>query len=410
MTDLPKPPQTPPSQSAGTTPPIVRAPAWPDEVVPSPPVEDLAAPSGRVSTAITDRSVPAAIVGALIGAMLGTAGTLVAVRSEDATVAAPAAQGPASVPAPVVEIAGGDEIGVVTAVAEAVTPSVVRIDVVVAGSPEPAGLGSGVIYRSDGYILTNNHVVQGANALNVRLASGETLEGEVVGTDPTNDLAVVRVDRQGLPAVNIRTTAVRVGEQAIAIGSPFGLDASVTAGVVSALNRNLQDEQLLIANVLQTDAAINPGNSGGALVDSQGRLIGINTAILSGSGGSQGVGFAINSLIAVDVADELIENGFVRHAFLGITGITLTEATADRLGVDADGGAVIDTVDPGSAAGDAGLRSEDIIVAIDGDPIDSMDELVLAIRLRDPGDEVVLTVIRGGARRQIEVVLGERPR
>ncbi|MFT5223143.1 MAG: S1-C subfamily serine protease, partial [Glaciecola sp.] len=382
-----------------------------DPPAPGSSVPTLLPPPGPAPSPARGKGLPIALVGALVGAALGTAGTLALVRTTtayDVRVASPA---PVSVPAPIVQVTGASEVSVVTAVAEAVTPSVVRIDVVSTGDVEPSALGSGVIFRSDGYILTNNHVVQGANELRVRLASGETLDAEIIGTDPTNDLAVIRVDRNDLPAVNVRQSRVRVGEQAIAIGSPFGLDASVTAGVVSALNRNLTaDEGMLIANVLQTDAAINPGNSGGALVDAQGRLIGINTAILSGSGGSQGVGFAINSLLAVDVAQELIVNGFVRHALLGITGVTISAQAAQSLGIDADGGAVVDTVQAGSAADIGGLQAQDIIVAIDGTEITSMDELVLAIRLRDPGDEVLLTIIRDGDQIERRVVLGERSR
>lgn len=381
--------------------------AAPSSVRPPDTIVTFDAPAARQP----GRGVPAALVGALVGAVLGTAGTLAVVRSSDAYSTPVAAAPTAQVPAPVVQVTGNGDGEVVTAVAAAVTPSVVRIDIVTSGSLDPTGLGSGVIFRSDGYILTNNHVVSAADTLRVRLASGETLDAEVVGTDPTNDLAVVRVMRDGLPAINIRETPVQVGERAIAIGSPFGLDASVTAGVVSALNRNLTAEDgLLIADVLQTDAAINPGNSGGALVDGQGRLIGINTAILTGSGGSQGVGFAIAAPVAVTVAEELIANGFVRHAFLGITGVTISAEAAQRLGVDADGGAVVDTVQPGSAAADAGLRRDDLIVAIEGEKITTMDELVMVIRRRSPGDELSFTVIRDGDRIELTAVLGERPR
>lgn len=351
------------------------------------------------------RGVPMVAVAALVGASLGTLGTLAVVHTTGLF------DGRVVASAPIVQVVGGNDISVVTAVAEAVTPSVVRIDIVTDGEIDATGLASGVIYRADGYILTNNHVVRQADRLRVRLASGETLDAEVVGTDPTNDLAVLRVDRRDLPAVQIRTTAVRVGEQAIAIGSPFGLDASVTAGVVSALNRHLTDDDgVLIADVLQTDAAINPGNSGGALVDASGQLIGINTAILSGSGGSQGVGFAISAGIAVDSADELIRNGFVRHARLGITGVTLTAGAAARLGIDAEGGAVVDTVDPQSAAAAAGLRSGDLVVELDGEAIDTMDALVLAIRRHHPGDVVVVALIRDGRRIEVAVTLGEQPR
>jgi len=365
------------------------------------------------------RGVAGSLVAALVGAALGTAGTLAVVRTS------PSFQGGGNVSAPVVEVTGSGTANVVQAVAEAVTPSVVRIDIVERrrdpANPtdvveEAVGNGSGVIYRSDGYILTNNHVVADADRVRVRLATGERLDAQVVGTDPLSDLAVIKVERTGLPAIVVRMDPpVAVGEIAVAIGSPFGLDTTVTAGVVSATNRNIDvpdaanQQTLVIPNVFQTDAAINPGNSGGALVDGNGRLIGINTAIFSASGGSEGVGFAIPALQAVDVADELIDQGFVRHALLGITGFDLTAAAAEQLGVDAEG-AVVDTVQPGTGADAAGLRSDDIVIALEGKPVRSMTELVVALRQFDPGDTVGLTVLRDGERLEVSVELGERPR
>jgi serine protease Do len=271
------------------------------------------------------------------------------------------------------------------------------------GGPGPA-LGSGVIYRSDGYILTNNHVVGEAETVTVRLASGDVLEAEVVGTDPLNDLAVVRVDRDGLPAINLREgedDALIVGETVIAIGSPFGLDASVTTGIISGLNRDLRvdDEDavgLVIPSVIQTDAAINPGNSGGALVDGQGRLVGINTAILSRTGGNQGIGFAVPAEQAVASADQIIEQGFVRHPLLGISGIDVSPEIAEEFGLQASRGAVVDAVQEGTGAEEAGVRSGDIIVAVDGEPLATMSQLVAEVRSRAPGDVVELTIVRAG--------------
>jgi S1-C subfamily serine protease len=359
-------------------------------------------------------AVATGLVGALVGAVIGTAGTLAVVRTT------PAFSGGTAVQAPVVTSQGGTGGTVVPAVAQAVTPSVVRIDVLTSEGngvdrmTRSSGLGSGVIYRSDGYILTNNHVVAVADGLRVRLANGDSLDAEVVGTDPLNDLAVLRVDRDGLPAVNVREGAVTVGETAIAIGSPFGLDASVTAGVVSATNRDIQvpDEggALVIPAVIQTDAAINPGNSGGALVDAEGRLIGINTAILSGSGGSQGVGFAISVAQATASADELIEVGFVNHPFLGISGIDVTPEVATRFDLDVREGAVVDSVTEGSGADEAGLEPNDIIVGLEDEPIESMSDLVVVLRRYDPGDVVTLEIVRDGDRLQLDATLGERPR
>lgn len=363
-----------------------------------------------------------ALIGGLIGAVLGTSMTLAVVRAVPGFVVDVAPQ----VTSPTVETAGDGDLTVVQAVAEAVTPSVVRVDIIETAT-DPAspgelgqrqtGNGSGVIYRSDGYILTNAHVVDGADALRVKLANGDELDATVVGVDPLTDLAVLKVDRSGLPAIRVRTgPPVRVGEVAVAIGSPFGLDATVTAGVVSAVNRDLsvpagqdRDVGFLIPNVVQTDAAINPGNSGGALVDAQGRLIGINTAILTGTGGSQGVGFAISAEEAVTAADELIDRGRVQRAYLGIAGVDLTRQVAEEFGLEVEGGAVIDRVEPGTAADDAGLQAGDIIIELDGEPLDSMSDLAVDIRRRDPGERITLTVVRDGRRLELEVTLGERP-
>lgn len=357
------------------------------------------------------------MLAALLGAVLGTAGTLLVVVSTGALDAV----GPLR--APLVEASAGGPANAVVAVAEAVTPSVVRIDVVAPGglgnaaAGSPSGIGSGVIYRSDGYILTNHHVVDQDGSLRVRFADGETATGEVIGSDPLNDLAVVAVERTGLPVVNLRgEPPLRPGETAIAIGSPFGLEASVTAGVVSAVNRELavpprlaDGESLFIPAVVQTDAAINPGNSGGALVDASGRLVGINTAIFSESGGSQGVGFAIPIASAVTSADQLIEQGFVRHPFLGVTGQDMTSEMARRLGFDAPTGAVVADVVADSGADRGGLREGDVVIALNGAPVESMTDLIVAVRAFAPGDTITVLVVRDDEERRLDVTLGERP-
>lgn len=367
------------------------------------------------------RRLAVPVVAGIIGAIIGTLGTWLALQW---TGAVDVAGAPA--PAPVFQTRVGEQAGsdgnVAVAVAEAVTPSVVRIDVsrrgaTSLGADAPAGIGSGVIYRADGYILTNHHVVQQGGALEVRFADGRTARGEVIGSDPLNDLAVVAVDRRGLPAVTLRSDPpLRVGETAIAIGSPFGLEASVTAGVVSAVNRQLAvpaeitgDEPLFIPAVVQTDAAINPGNSGGALVDADGRLVGINTAIFSESGGSQGVGFAIPVRSAAASAEELIEHGVVRHAFLGVSGQDVTRDMARRLRLDRPQGALLDVVVDGSGAARAGLEPGDVVTAVDGEPIADMAALIVAVRAYAPGDTVTVTVNREGQARDVDVALSERP-
>jgi len=369
------------------------------------------------------------LLGTVLGAAFGTLGTLYVTGVLPETEAEPAeVAGPEdvteTVSAPVIEPLTQDSI--VPAVAEAVTPSVVRIDVRAnadgedgAGPGGRSGLGSGVVYRSDGYIITNHHVVEGAGTVEVRLASGDVLAAEIIGSDELNDIAVVKVEADGLPAINLRTPdePLIVGETVIAIGSPFGLDATVTAGVISALNRELRlDEQnpgegvLTIPSIVQTDAAINPGNSGGALVDAQGRLVGINTAILSGTGANQGVGFAVPADQAVESADQLIEQGFVRHALLGIAGRDITAEDATSLGLPDSRGAIIETVQPGTGAADVGLRPGDVIMRVDGEALSTMSELVAAVRDREPGDVVDLEVFRDGEEFDVEVELSERPR
>jgi S1-C subfamily serine protease len=361
------------------------------------------------------RGVLGALLAALLGAAIGTGVTLAVLLPDDRT---------SSVSAPSIEV-NGDAASVVPAVAQAVTPSVVRIDVTGVPGASPLGgpggtpaLGSGVIYRSDGYILTNHHVIDGAEEVRVRLSSGDILDAEVIGSDALNDLAVLQVDRDDLPAINVRSEdePLLVGEPVIAIGSPFGLDASVTTGIISALNREIAVDEaeeggrLVIPSVLQTDAAINPGNSGGALVDAQGRLVGINTAILTRSGASQGVGFAVSAEQAIASADQLIEEGFVRHPLLGIAGIDVSPEVAEDFGLEASRGAVVDSVQEGTGAEEAGVRPGDIIVAVDGEPLATMSELVAEVRGRAPGEVLTLTIMRDGEELELDVTLGERPR
>lgn len=384
------------------------------------------------------RWLAAALVIALLGGVAGAGAALVAVDRYDLFADAGAGAGAAGetgrtteedqVRAPVVDsVVPGEGQTTVAAVAAAVLPSVVRIDVLAeqedpdVGSVDvPVGVGSGVIYRSDGYVVTNNHVVRDADTLEVQFSDGTIAVAEVVGTDRLTDLAVLKVERDGLPAVNLRQDRpLEVGETAIAIGSPFGLDASVTAGVVSALNRDLQvpgdgDGAFVIAALIQTDAAINPGNSGGALVDATGQLIGINTAILTGSGGSQGVGFAIPTRSAVIAADQLIERGFVSHPFLGIRGLDVTTEVAVRYredyGIELDGGALVEAVEPGSGAEQGGIEAGDVIIELGDEPITSMIDVISAILRFDPGDVIDVVVLREGERVELEVELGERPR
>lgn len=365
-------------------------------------------------------SVAGVLAVALIGGVVG-AGAVVGAQQLLATDSDQTTSESQTLAAPTIEPL--TEGSVVPAVAEAVTPSVVRIDV---STSDPAammgmgGLGSGVIYRSDGYVLTNHHVIDAADDVIVRLASGEVLEAEVVGSDELNDLAVLEVDGDELPEINVRSVdeePLVVGETVVAIGSPFGLDASVTTGIISALDREIRlDEQdaaggmLTIPSVVQTDAAINPGNSGGALVDAQGRLVGVNTAILSNTGTSQGVGFAVSAEQALVSADQLIDEGFVRHPLLGVTGIDVTPDVAEQFDLSANQGAIVESVQEGTGADEADVRPGDLIVAVDGEQLATMGELVAEVRRHAPGDVLSLEMLRDGEQITVDVELGERPR
>ncbi|MBY5163543.1 S1C family serine protease [Salsipaludibacter albus] len=286
----------------------------------------------------------------------------------------------------------------VSAVAAAVTPSVVRINVTL---PTGSGSGSGVVIDDQGHIVTNNHVVSTAPTVEVTLADGRELTADVVGTDPTTDLAVLEVDADDLAPLPVSDTTPRIGEPVVAVGSPFGLDGSVTAGIVSALGRTVQGADLPLTNLVQTDAAINPGNSGGALVDANGELIGINTAIATSGGGSDGIGFAIDTATVSSVVEDLIADGSVSRSFLGVRGATATAAD----GVPA--GAFIDQVVSGSPADEAGLQDGDVVVGLDGDEVTTFEEFAARLARMEPGTEVTLTVDRDGTRQDLAVTLGE---
>ena len=298
------------------------------------------------------------------------------------------------------------QAGGVAAIAADVSPSVARVDVV---AQRGRGSGSAVVYREDGYLLTNNHVIDGANRVQITFPDGAEEDAEVVGTDPRSDLAVLKVDRVDLPVPDFATEDPEVGVTAVAIGAPFGLEGSVTAGIVSALGRSVSTPGAPLVDLIQTDAPINPGNSGGALVDADGRVMGINTAILSPSGGNNGIGFAIPLRTAQAVADQLIDNGTVEHAFLGVQGTTVDPQVAEQYGLATDEGAVIAAVTPDSPADEAGLRQGDIVIAVDGEEVASMADLAGRIGTRQPGDRVELEVVRAGETITLDVELAEAP-
>ena len=276
-------------------------------------------------------------------------------------------------------------------VARVVSPSVVQIET-------GEGLGAGIVYDADGLILTAAHVVTGASQVDVRLADGTLVDGQVVGTHDATDVGVVSIDAvDGLvPATLALGVEIQVGQQVVALGSPFGLAQTVTHGIISAVDRPSQTPGGTVG-MLQTDAPINPGNSGGALVDLGGRVVGINDAIVSQSGGNDGVGFAIPIDTAKSVADRLVAGETVEQARLGVEG--------DNPAVGRAGALIADVVS-GSPAEEAGIQVGDLVVAFDGDDIQGMNELAAAVGGRAPGDEVTLTVVRGAGEIELGVTLG----
>ena len=277
-------------------------------------------------------------------------------------------------------------------------------------------LGSGVVLSSDGLIITNYHVVEGGSAFDVTI-DGQVYEAEMVGSDPSSDIAVLKAKgATGLTAIEIGDSdSLIIGEWVMSIGSPFGLEQSVATGIVSATSRSqimdssdygTSGEVTIYPNMIQTDAAINPGNSGGALVDAQGRLIGINTLITSYSGNYSGVGFAIPVNYAVSLANQIIAGEEPSHAQLGVSLTTINANIADRYDFAVDAGAYITSVVRGSGADEAGLREGDIVTAFDGKPVESASDLMLDVRTKNPGDVVTLTVNRDGENMEVEVTLG----
>jgi len=275
---------------------------------------------------------------------------------------------------------------------------------------QQASLGSGVIVSPDGYILTNNHVVEGADEIQVVLADGRKSPAKVVGTDPESDLAVIRIAARSLPVMVLGSSEnARVGDVVLAIGNPFGVGQTVTMGIISAVGRNnLHINQF--ENFIQTDAAINFGNSGGALIDTAGNLIGINSAIYSQSGGSVGIGFAIPVSTAKSVMDAIIKNGQVVRGWIGIETQDITPELADSFNLDRQNGAIIAGVVRGGPADRAGIKPGDILSAVQGKPVGDTSQMLTLISSLPPGQKAQLTVVRKSRQSVLEVVVGKRPR
>ncbi len=271
-------------------------------------------------------------------------------------------------------------------------------------------LGSGVIVSPEGYILTNNHVVEGATDVRVTLSDKREFQARIVGADPKTDVAVLKVDAKNLTPITIGDSSkVQVGDVALAIGDPFGVGQTVTKGIISATGRGglgIEDYE----DFLQTDAPINPGNSGGALINDRGELVGINTAIIShGSGGSQGIGFAVPANLARQVMDQVLKTGHVTRAYLGIYPQDVTPAMAKAFGEKDSQGIVVGDVSPNSPAKAAGIQRGDIILDVNGKPVTDSNQLRMSISMMQPGTELKLKTLRNGTERDATVKLAEMP-
>lgn len=355
-------------------------------------------PSTRIM-AVAARSAPArrarlpAIV-LLVSAALAGCGGGSSNHSSGSAVARPPAAQAASL------LAGG-----IPQIVKRVQPEVVTV-------LTPGGVGSGVIYRADGVILTNEHVVGSHQSVEIAFADGRRQQGKVIATDPDTDLALVRVDRHGLPAASFATTQPPVGALAVVLGSPLGFQKSVTAGIVSALHRSIpgsaQQSRALI-DLMQTDAPISPGNSGGAVVDGQGRVIGISEAYIPPEQGAVAIGFAIPAATAVSVADQLLKTGHVQHAFIGIQPAQLTPELARELRLKETTGVLVYAVTPDGPADHAGIAPGDIIIGIAGKPVRTVEDLFVALRQHRPGDTVTVKLIHDGSQGQAQVRLSDKP-
>ncbi|HSC90082.1 MAG TPA: trypsin-like peptidase domain-containing protein [Gaiellaceae bacterium] len=303
----------------------------------------------------------------------------------------------------------GDEVfGRIPEIVDAVAHSVVTVLV---SGPEGSGNGSGVIWDAGGDVVTNDHVVSGATEIRVALATGERLDATLVATDPVTDLAVIRVDRNGLPAARFADALPEVGALAVAIGAPLGFENTVSAGIVSGLHREIPSggQTPALVDLIQTDAAISPGNSGGALVDEHAEVIGINVAYIPPEERAVSIGFAIPSQTVSSVAKQLIDRGEVRHAYIGILPEQVTADLDQSFGLGVETGVLVREVTAGTPAARAGLQPGDVVVVLGGDTIETVENLFAALRRHEPGEAVDVTIVRDGERRTVSVRLAARP-
>ena len=300
---------------------------------------------------------------------------------------------------------GGSRSEPIPRIVDQVQPSVVSV-------VTQQGQGSGVVFDAeDGFVITNHHVAGDSNELEIVLASGESVPARLRASTDRFDIAVLQVERKNLPAATFATALPRVGSLAIAMGNPSGFENSVTAGIVSGLNREIPagGSTPALVDLIQTDAAISPGNSGGALVDGAGRVIGINVAYLPPQQGAVSLGFAIPAPVATDVARQLIDTGEVQFAYLGIEPAQVTPSMSQAFNLGTDTGVLIQRVVEGGPAAKAGLREGDVIVQMDDRKIELVEDVFAELRDHKPGEQVAVTVVRGGDRNEVDVTLGDFP-
>ncbi|MCL5292633.1 MAG: trypsin-like peptidase domain-containing protein [Actinobacteria bacterium] len=311
--------------------------------------------------------------------------------------------------------AKADTSNVAVSVADKVSSSVVAVITRGKSEKEPShggmeeSLGSGIVFRPDGFIITNAHVITDPDNTFVGFSDGTELKAKVIGTDTFSDIAIIKVDKKNLPVPTYgESKSVKAGQTAIAIGNPFGFENTVTEGIISATRRSIPGGAPSLTNMLQTDAAISPGNSGGALANKDGKIIGIATAFIPPQSGAVSLGFAIPVDVAKRVGNQLIDTGKATHAFLGLTPETLTSETAGKLNVPVNQGAVVKDVVADGPADKAGLKTNDVIVKMDGLPVRTADDVFGVVNGHAPEDEVEMIFFRGADQKTVTVTLGER--
>ena len=389
--------------AVGPAVPVPGAPAPESAVAPWPP----SPPRQRTTSDRMRYTLTGALVGGLVGALAAGGLVLTFADGGDTTTLVQPTSGKAIVTRPSTEIS---QPGDIAAIIEKDEPAIVAITTGDGPGSGSGGAGTGFVITQDGYIVTNNHVAENATNIEVAFTNGEIESAKIVGTDPSADLAVLKVDRTGLPAVELGDSdAVQVGDEVVAIGNALALEGglSVTRGIISGTDRNVDtDVGSSLVGMLQTDAAINPGNSGGPLLDAQGRVVGINTAIANPAS-AQNVGFAI----PISKAKPIIEDLRLGRAaaFLGVSTQNVTPAAARELDLKVDAGAYVAKVTDGTPAKDAGIEVGDVIVEIGGKAIQDSDDVQTAVRERRPGDKVTVVVDRKGTKQSFDATLTERP-